>query len=55
MELRLGSFGDLRLEKGGPFWRRVCLNAAAGDCVSDDLAAIAPERCGSRDFCATDR
>jgi hypothetical protein len=53
MEFGLGSFGDGRLEKGGPFctvglsrWDSVGLR-----CVP--LAAIELARFGSRAFCAT--
>lgn len=55
MELTLGRFGDLRLEKGGPFSQGGCSNVAGAGCVSGVLGATEPGRCGSRAFCATDR
>jgi hypothetical protein len=55
MELTLGHFGDLRLQKGGPFFW-ACLLGLVGarfGCVV--LAAIVRARSGSVDFYAMPR
>jgi hypothetical protein len=46
MEMRLGRFGDARLEKGGPFYTADLSPIAAKASGSDGLAGVALERCG---------
>lgn len=55
MELRLGRFGDRRLEKGGPFFW-VGLSGLAGEgCGFAALVATVRAKSGLRAFCAMRR
>ncbi len=50
MDATLGRFGDRRLEKGGPFFCRVCRGLGRFGFAA--LAGTVPGRCGLRVFCA---
>lgn len=52
MECSLGRFGDLRLEKGGPFCWSACWRSASAGFGFGLLAAAEPARSASGGFCA---
>ena len=55
MDRTLGHFGDLRLEKGGPFFWGGFWNLAVAPCGFAGLEVTELARFGSRVFCATRR
>lgn len=51
MDMRLGAFGDARLEASGIFFWGVWCRMAAVVSASVGLAGTAPGKCGSAGFC----
>lgn len=52
-DMSLGTFGDVRLQKGGSFCMNGWLAGVVGGFRYVALAALALGRCGSRAFCIT--